>query len=143
MSELLERSEKLLAHSVLDSYLQISKTSAHIKLLQIAALPGHFLFSLIPVDQHPASTMGQGFGSVDPGCGPLTPPQENPQTGTAGIDLAAAPAPSGTNPYIPAHRDPGYEALVYRCKLELQAERKKADQFLSPSCTETSGNNPA
>jgi hypothetical protein len=88
--------------------------------------------------------MGQGFGSGDPACGPdpLDPPQENPHTEGAGIDGAAASLPSAKDAYIPAHRDPGYEALVYRCKLELQAERKKADQLLSPSNPGLSSHNP-
>lgn len=114
-----------------------------------AAVPQ--LFCLIPVDQQPPSAMGQGFGSGDPARGPdpLDPPQGNPHAEAGGVEAAGLEASvvdgevdsvsSPQNSYIPAHRDPGYEALVYRCKLELQAERKKADQLLSPSRSEISG----
>ncbi len=104
-----------------------------------AAVPQ--LFCLIPVDQQPTSAMGQGFGSGDPARGPdaLDPPQLTPHAEAAGVDGAKDFVPSPQNSYIPAHRDPGYEALVYRCKLELQAERKQADQLLSPSRSEISG----
>jgi hypothetical protein len=115
-----------------------------------AAVPQ--LFCLIPVDQQPPSAMGQGFGSDDPAGSPdrRDPAHDNPHADGAGVEAACAEAagvdgaadslPSAKDSYIPAHRDPGYEALVYRCKLELQAERKKADPLFSPSNPELGGN---
>jgi hypothetical protein len=98
--------------------------------------------------------MGQGFGSDDPvgRSDRLGPAQNNPHAegagveaagvDGAGIDGAVGSVSSAKDAYIPAHRDPGYEALVYRCKLELQAERKKADSFLWPSSPEIGGTDP-